>query len=61
MKFEINLPDWASEENQKLPDEIPDLDERMRPSSVFRDLISNWIPRTIRSSIFEKESGKRRR
>ena len=59
MKFEINLPDWASEENQKLPDEIPDLDERMR--TVIRFSRLNFELDTggpFAAGIFEKESGK---
>lgn len=59
MNFEINLPDWAIEENAKLPSHIPDLEERMR--TVIRFSRLNFERDTggpFAAGIFEKESGK---
>lgn len=59
MNFEINLPEWAIEENAKIPSHIPDLDERMR--TVIRFSRLNFEQNTggpFAAGIFEKESGK---
>ena len=59
MNFEINLPDWANEENKKLPPSIPDLEDRMR--TVIRFSRLNFELDTggpFAAGIFEKETGK---
>ncbi len=59
MNFEIHLPDWADEENKKLPPAIPDLEDRMR--TVIRFSRLNFELDTggpFAAGIFEKESGK---
>jgi len=59
MKFEVHLPDWAIEENQRLPSHIPDLEQRMRTVIQF----SRWnfereTGGPFAAGIFEKHSGK---
>ena len=59
MNFEIHLPDWADEENKKLPSLIPDLEDRMR--TVIRFSRLNFELDTggpFAAGIFEKDSGK---
>jgi tRNA(Arg) A34 adenosine deaminase TadA len=59
MKFEINLPPWAIEENKKLPLEIPSLEDRMR--QVIRFSRMNFERDTggpFAAGIFEKQSGR---
>ena len=57
--FQISLPDWAIEENQKLPEFMPTLDERM--AHVIRFSKLNFEHDTggpFAAGVFEKESGK---
>ncbi len=59
MNFEIHLPDWADEENKKLPPAIPVFEDRMR--TVIRFSRLNFELDTggpFAAGIFEKESGK---
>jgi tRNA(Arg) A34 adenosine deaminase TadA len=59
MKFEIQLPDWAIEENKKLPDCIRDIKDRME--AVIRFSRLNFEHNTggpFAAGIFEKETGK---
>lgn len=59
MNVQINLPEWANDENNKLPAFIPDLEERMR--TVIRFSRWNFERHTggpFAAGIFEKESGK---
>jgi tRNA(Arg) A34 adenosine deaminase TadA len=60
MRFQIQLPDWAIEENEKLPSHIPDLEQRMR--HVIRFARINFEQNTggpFAAGIFEKTTGKR--
>ncbi len=57
--FEVALPDWAIEENQKLPDCIPELEVRMREVIRFSRL--NFEHQTggpFAAGVFERDSGK---
>lgn len=59
MNFQINLPDWAIDENERLPEYLPDLADRMRIVIRFSRL--NFEHNTggpFAAGIFEKESGK---
>lgn len=56
--FEISLPDWAIEENRKLPDAIPNLEDRMRAVIQFSRL--NFEQQTggpFAAGVFERDSG----
>ena len=59
MNFQINLPEWAIAEHQRLPSHITDLEERMR--IVIRFARLNFEQRTggpFAAGVFEKHSGK---
>ena len=59
MKFEITLPDWAIAENQALPDQIVDLQQRMR--TVIRFSRLNFQHQTggpFAAGVFETHSGR---
>lgn len=59
MSFEVSLPQWAVEENQLLPECIPDVEQRMREVIRFAEL--NFDKKTggpFAAGIFEKNSGK---
>ena len=59
MKFEIDLPKWAIAENEKLPDCLPSLEDRMAAVIRFAEL--NFQHETggpFAAGIFEKESGR---
>lgn len=59
MNFQINLPEWAIAEHQRLPSQIADLEERMR--TVIRFARLNFERRTggpFAAGVFEKHSGK---
>lgn len=59
MKFEVDLPEWASQGNQTLPPAIPNLEDRMRAVIQFARL--NFERETggpFAAGIFEKETGK---
>lgn len=59
MKFEVKLPDWAIEENEKLPEFIPDLADRMRAVIRFSRLnVDHNTGGPFAAGIFEKQSGK---
>lgn len=58
-RFECALPDWAVAENQKLPDAIPDTEDRMREVIRFSRL--NFEQQTggpFAAGVFERDSGK---
>ena len=52
MDFTISLPDWAIEENKKLPTHISSLEERMRGRDDNVDLTSNILPSTLYFKLF---------
>ncbi len=59
MKFEVGLPEWAILENQKLPERLLSLDDRMAAVIRFAEL--NFKHETggpFAAGVFEKESGK---
>lgn len=59
MKIEINLPEWAVSELNKLPDCIPDLEDRMRQVIRFSRLnFENQTGGPFAAGVFEKESGR---
>lgn len=59
MRFEVQLPDWAIEENRRLPSHLISLEQRMERVIQF----SRWnfereTGGPFAAGIFEKESGK---
>ncbi|MEM7798651.1 MAG: nucleoside deaminase [Chloroflexota bacterium] len=59
MNFTISLPDWAVEENDRLPDFLPALEDRMRAVLRFAQL--NFEHQTggpFAAGVFEEESGR---
>ena len=57
--FEVHLPPWAIKENQKLPENIVDLESRMRQVIRFSRLnFENETGGPFAAGVFEKESGK---
>lgn len=59
MDFQFALPQWAVEENQKLPDHVPDLESRMRMVIRFsRRNFENQTGGPFAAGVFEKESGR---
>lgn len=59
MKFEITLPDWAIAENQALPDQIVDLQQRMRTVIRFSRLnFQNQTGGPFAAGVFEKNTGR---
>ena len=59
MSFEITLPDWAIEENNELPEYIPDVEERMRAVIRYSRLnFENQTGGPFAAGIFETKSGK---
>ena len=59
MKVEITLPDWAIAENAALPDQIVDVQQRMR--AVIRFSRLNFQHQTggpFAAGVFEKNSGR---
>ena len=59
MSFQISLPEWAIEENKKLPDRIPDVQERMRAVIRYSRLnFENQTGGPFAAGIFETETGK---
>jgi tRNA(Arg) A34 adenosine deaminase TadA len=60
MQFTLSLPDWAIEENQRLPEIMPTLEERMREVIRFSRL--NFERQTggpFAAGVFERDTGKR--
>ena len=59
MKFEVTLPDWAIEENKKLPNHFATVEERMATVIRFAELnLTNDTGGPFAAGIFEKQSGK---
>lgn len=59
MSFQITLPDWAIAENEKLPDCIPDLEERMRTVIRYSRLnFENQTGGPFAAGIFESKTGR---
>ncbi len=59
MDFTLSLPDWAVEENEKLPAVLPTLEERM--AAVIRFSRLNYENQTggpFAAGVFERDSGK---
>ena len=57
--FEVHLPDWAIEENQKLPPCINNLESRMREVIRFSKLnFENETGGPFAAGVFEKATGK---
>ena len=59
MKLEITLPDWAIAENQALPENIVDLQQRMRTVIRFSQLnFQNQTGGPFAAGVFEKTTGR---
>lgn len=59
MDFQIALPEWAIEEHQSLPDQILDVEERMRTVIRFARLnFENNTGGPFAAGVFEKNSGR---
>ena len=59
MKFEVNLPDWAIAENEKLPSHFATLEDRMAAVIRFAELNLTYdTGGPFAAGIFEKETGK---
>lgn len=59
MEFTLSLPPWAVDENQRLPDHLPALEERM--AAVIRFSRLNFERGTggpFAAGVFERETGK---
>lgn len=60
MEFTLSLPDWAVEENNKLPTHIPSLEERMRHVIRFSRLnFEKGTGGPFAAGVFERDTGKR--
>lgn len=60
MEFTLSLPDWAVEENKRLPEYIPSLEERMRQVIRFSRLnFENKTGGPFAAGVFERDTGKR--
>ena len=59
MKIEIQMPDWAVTETAKLPEAIPNLEDRMRTVIDFsRRNFEEDTGGPFAAGVFEKETGK---
>lgn len=59
MEIKITLPDWAIAENERLPDAIVDVEDRMRAVIRFSRLnVEHATGGPFAAGVFEKESGK---
>lgn len=59
MKFEVGLPEWAIEENEKLPECIPSLEDRMATVIRFAELnFEHDTGGPFAAGIFEVKTGK---
>ena len=59
MNCQINLPDWVIEETKRLPDVMPDIQQRMRAVIRFSELnFENETGGPFAAGIFEKQTGK---
>jgi len=60
MEFTLTLPDWAVEENERLPEFMPSLDERMQAVIRFSRLnIEHNTGGPFAAGVFELETGRR--
>lgn len=60
MEFTLSLPDWAVEENQRLPEYIPLLEDRMREVIRFSRLnFERGTGGPFAAGVFERDTGKR--
>ena len=60
MEFTLSLPDWAVEENQRLPEFIPSLDDRMREVIRFSRLnFERGTGGPFAAGVFERDTGRR--
>jgi tRNA(Arg) A34 adenosine deaminase TadA len=60
VQFTLSLPDWAIEENQRLPDYLPAIEDRM--AAVIRFSRLNFERGTggpFAAGVFERDTGKR--
>jgi tRNA(Arg) A34 adenosine deaminase TadA len=59
MEFTLSLPDWAVEENRRLPEYLPTLEDRM--AAVIRFSRLNFENRTggpFAAGVFERDTGR---
>jgi tRNA(Arg) A34 adenosine deaminase TadA len=60
MKFTIDLPDWAIDKQQQLPESFPSLEDRMRVVIDFaRHNFQQGTGGPFAAGIFERETGRR--
>ncbi len=60
MQFTLTLPDWAIEENARLPQVMPTLEERMREVIRFSRLnFERGTGGPFAAGVFERDTGKR--
>jgi tRNA(Arg) A34 adenosine deaminase TadA len=60
MEFTLSLPDWAVEENERLPEYIPSLEDRMREVIRFSRLnFERGTGGPFAAGVFERDTGKR--
>ena len=58
-KFEVQLPRWAILENQKLPDQIPSIEDRMRHVIRFSRLnLEHDTGGPFAAGVFERDTGR---
>ena len=59
MNFKVTLPPWVTEENERLPEFIPDVEDRMKQVIRFSRLnFENQTGGPFAAGIFETDSGK---
>ncbi len=59
MQFTLTLPDWAIEENKRLPEFLPTLEDRMAAVIRFSRLnIENNTGGPFAAGVFERDTGK---
>lgn len=59
MQFTVNLPDWAVEEQSRLPTCVPELVDRMRAVIRFSQLnIDHQTGGPFAAGVFERDSGR---
>lgn len=60
MQFTLSLPDWAIEENKRLPEIMPSLEERMAAVIRFSQLnFENGTGGPFAAGVFERDTGRR--
>ncbi|MBI5671607.1 MAG: nucleoside deaminase [Chloroflexi bacterium] len=59
MQFTLSLPDWAIEENNRLPERLPALEDRMAAVIRFSRLnFENGTGGPFAAGVFERDTGK---